>query len=548
MKKFKYLAVAIVLIMFATGCGGSGSSPTGNNNDDRNYGVETGTPQPLENAFVLVTTDKGESYRLETDKDGKGYVAKVDKDGNPTEKVDVQVSVKDDKTFEVSVTLSGGNAVTITGSVDGDGRVVNDSVKIAGSTVVVIIIVMISGPSESAAVYTLSASWQTITIHGFGKCGDYSTDTDGAVSFDENLTCSGEAHTLKFSGITYKSGAIISFRVVIDGVTYVYTGGGGEIGGGNGGGGGGSKDETPPELSIDPDPKTYTTAINISITADEDATIYYTTDGSTPTVSSSVYVSPIALSQDATIKYFGVDSAGNQSAIGEAAYVVYPITVEGPIYVEDSIDLKGVAWDGNNVWVIDSRYDDEECVHFKVNPADGTTIGSPVHTNFWPGSPTCQCKFLEWDGSNFWSIQSGDVPRSLAKVNSDGTRGAQFDIDGVPYGMTYDGSAFTVIDGNPDTLYHYNALGTPLSEDVVWDVRGSSSALTWCNGSYWIIEVFGIMDRVNGNMDGIDLRFQPGEEAWPVVEDATCDAANKVIWIAVSPLTSQQRLFKVSLP
>jgi len=57
------------------------------------------------------------------------------------------------------------------------------------------------------------------------------------------------------------------------------------------------------------------------------ATTYYTLDGSTPTVASAIYTVPIELPDGATtVKYFSVDSAGNdesiQSAVRQTDYIV----------------------------------------------------------------------------------------------------------------------------------------------------------------------------------------------------------------------------------
>lgn len=52
------------------------------------------------------------------------------------------------------------------------------------------------------------------------------------------------------------------------------------------------------------------------------ATFYYTTDGSTPTRSSTLYSGPITVSVSETVKALGIKAGYSDSAIGSAAYVI----------------------------------------------------------------------------------------------------------------------------------------------------------------------------------------------------------------------------------
>jgi Chitobiase/beta-hexosaminidase C-terminal domain len=67
----------------------------------------------------------------------------------------------------------------------------------------------------------------------------------------------------------------------------------------------------------------YTGPQSVAIsTTTTGATIYYTTDGSTPTTSSAVYSTPITVSTSQTIKAIGVLSGDTNSSVGSAAYTI----------------------------------------------------------------------------------------------------------------------------------------------------------------------------------------------------------------------------------
>ncbi len=58
------------------------------------------------------------------------------------------------------------------------------------------------------------------------------------------------------------------------------------------------------------------------LTADEPATIYYTTDGNDPTTSSTQYTIPIVINANTVLKFFAVDTAGNPSSVYTLNYSI----------------------------------------------------------------------------------------------------------------------------------------------------------------------------------------------------------------------------------
>lgn len=84
------------------------------------------------------------------------------------------------------------------------------------------------------------------------------------------------------------------------------------------------QDTTPPSVGATPPGGTYAAAQSVTLAAGEPATIYYTLDGSAPTTSSLSGPSPLAVevSESGTLRYFGVDAAGNSGAVASQAYVI----------------------------------------------------------------------------------------------------------------------------------------------------------------------------------------------------------------------------------
>jgi hypothetical protein len=82
---------------------------------------------------------------------------------------------------------------------------------------------------------------------------------------------------------------------------------------------------------------TYTSAQSVAISdATSGAIIYYTTDGTTPTTSSTRYAAPITVSSTETIKAIAVAAGDTNSAVASATYIINssspPATVATPIF------------------------------------------------------------------------------------------------------------------------------------------------------------------------------------------------------------------------
>lgn len=77
-----------------------------------------------------------------------------------------------------------------------------------------------------------------------------------------------------------------------------------------------------PTPTFTPAPGTYTSAQWVTLSAATGATIYYTTDGSTPTTAMRTYVSPIQVGLTTTIKAMAVATGYDYSAVASGTYTI----------------------------------------------------------------------------------------------------------------------------------------------------------------------------------------------------------------------------------
>ena len=98
--------------------------------------------------------------------------------------------------------------------------------------------------------------------------------------------------------------------------------------------------------TFNPEGGTYTEAQNVTITcATEGTTIYYTTDGTDPDDESTLYSTPITVSETTTIKAIAYDSQDNSSAIATATYTIQlPVPVQTFSKTEGHYPVEGQTY------------------------------------------------------------------------------------------------------------------------------------------------------------------------------------------------------------
>jgi len=84
-----------------------------------------------------------------------------------------------------------------------------------------------------------------------------------------------------------------------------------------------------PVTTVSPAAGTYNTSIAVSLSANEAAKIYFTTNGTAPTTASPLYGSPIVIAASTAIQFYPIDTVDNHEAVKSA---IFSITTGPPSY------------------------------------------------------------------------------------------------------------------------------------------------------------------------------------------------------------------------
>ena len=229
-------------------------------------------------------------------------------------------------------------------------------------------------------------------------------------------------------------------------------------------------DTTPPTTTASPAGGAYGSVQSVTLTCNDGSgsgcdKIYYTTDGTIPTTSSSIYSTPILVSET-TLKYFATDLAGNSETIKTQIYTIDTVPPTGTITISS-----GAAYTtSTNVNLTLSCSDSYGCSQMQFSN-DSITYSTPEAystTKAWALSPgdgtkTVYVKFKDTPGN--WSTAYSDTIMLDATPPS---------TTALPAGGTYNSAqsvTLTCSDGSGsgyDKIYYTTDGTTPTTSSTVY--------------------------------------------------------------------------------
>jgi hypothetical protein len=207
---------------------------------------------------------------------------------------------------------------------------------------------------------------------------------------------------------------------------------------------------------------TYTSAQSVSLSdSTSGATIYYTTNGTTPTTSSSVYGSPISVSSGTvTIEAMGAKSGDNNSSVASATYTIS--TGGGTTVATPSFSPGGGTYTSSqSVAISDST--SGATIHYTTDGSTPTASSAVYSSPILVSSGTVTIKAI--------GAKSGDTTSSVASATytiSTGGGGSEPAPSFSQPGGTYSGEVHVrVSDSDSNASLYYTTDGsTPTSSST----------------------------------------------------------------------------------
>jgi len=241
----------------------------------------------------------------------------------------------------------------------------------------------------------------------------------------------------------------------------------------------------PSALSLSPDGGSFseTQSVSMSATDANNYTIYYTTDGTTPTSSSTTYSSAITVASTKTIKAIAIDSAGNSSTIKSSSFTINTTTnvaqfgsevTAGATIATNSdgnsaLIKREVTVSGSSVthykYKVDSASFSAQTL--KATAIDLSTLSDGSHT----------ISIVGYDGST-WQTDASATTLSFTVDNTAPSAIAFSTTSGTEFTSA---TTITISSANSNKIYYTTDGSTPTTNSI----EGTTVSLS-SNGSYTI--------------------------------------------------------------
>ena len=280
----------------------------------------------------------------------------------------------------------------------------------------------------------------------------------------------------------------------------------------------------------------------VSLSASNSKKIYYTLDGSDPTVESTLYTEPFTLTEAATVKAFAIGDGYTDSEIASKDVIILTqastpaISVaqeEGKSVVTISSDLEGVTiyynYTGSNVLTESSVYTEAieltQPVKIYAFAVGGDYLASEVGSQF-VGINCINKNTVRWDVVSHFDANADEWKGKGQQTDADGNiiNANYFFTWGKNAGAYWDEtSAEDGVDenGNPITIYT-KTLDPEVYEAGDWRIKSIGQVMTWESLDYKFNigdtnyrnpdaaeDVIGVNDKEGITRDAITFGKQP---------------------------------------
>lgn len=171
---------------------------------------------------------------------------------------------------------------------------------------------------------------------------------------------------------------------------------------------------------------TYTDEVEVTLTADEGCTIYYTVDGTTPTTSSARYTAPFTLDETTTVKAIAVNENGTASDDASFTYTIK----SSPVAPENGVifNFNANEW---NLPISDGETTTEVTGPIEEGGVTLTCTSGTVATRMWNDYYNgTQLRVYKSGGSLTFTAPTG---RKIVKIEFDASK---FDMTAKPETLT----------------------------------------------------------------------------------------------------------------